>query len=182
MRVAMYYNNRDVRLEEIPTPMIGSGELLVKVLASGICGSDVIEWYRIKKAPRVLGHTKGVLVSLSGSSALLADTIHAFSDVLASILVIIGIWLSGKKAMAFPWGLYKIENFVALVSAGFIFFAGYEILSRAFVSEETSVLAHLSISMLSLLVMIVIIIFFSRYEAKRAKVLNSPSLRADATH
>jgi len=56
MRVAMYYNNRDVRLEEIPTPKIGLGELLVKVLASGICGSDVMEWYRIKKAPRVLGH------------------------------------------------------------------------------------------------------------------------------
>jgi L-iditol 2-dehydrogenase len=52
----MYYNNRDVRLEEIPTPRIGPGELLVKVLASGICGSDVMEWYRIKKAPRVLGH------------------------------------------------------------------------------------------------------------------------------
>jgi len=56
MRVAMYYNNRDVRLEEIPTPQIGPGEILVKVLASGICGSDVMEWYRIKKAPRVLGH------------------------------------------------------------------------------------------------------------------------------
>ena len=56
MRVAMYYNNSDVRLEEIPTPQIGPGELLVKVLASGICGSDVMEWYRIKKAPRVLGH------------------------------------------------------------------------------------------------------------------------------
>ncbi len=52
----MYYNNRDVRVEEIPTPRIGPGELLVKVLASGICGSDVMEWYRIKKAPRVLGH------------------------------------------------------------------------------------------------------------------------------
>jgi len=56
MRVAMYYNNKDVRVEEVPTPRIGAGELLVKVLASGICGSDVMEWYRIKKAPRVLGH------------------------------------------------------------------------------------------------------------------------------
>ncbi len=45
-----------MRLEEIPTPQIGPGELLVKVLASGICGSDVMEWYRIKKAPLVLGH------------------------------------------------------------------------------------------------------------------------------
>lgn len=56
MRVAMYYNNRDVRVEEIPVPQIGDGELLVKVMASGICGSDVMEWYRIKKAPLVLGH------------------------------------------------------------------------------------------------------------------------------
>jgi L-iditol 2-dehydrogenase len=56
MRVAMYYNNSDVRLEERPVPKIGPGELLVKVLASGICGSDVLEWYRIKKAPLVLGH------------------------------------------------------------------------------------------------------------------------------
>ncbi|MBU1871187.1 MAG: zinc-dependent dehydrogenase [Candidatus Omnitrophica bacterium] len=56
MRVAMYYNNRDLRLQEMPKPEIGPGELLVKVLASGICGTDVLEWYRIKKAPLVLGH------------------------------------------------------------------------------------------------------------------------------
>jgi L-iditol 2-dehydrogenase len=56
MRVAMYYNNRDVRLEELPVPKIGSGELLLKTRASGICGSDLMEWYRVKKAPLVLGH------------------------------------------------------------------------------------------------------------------------------
>ncbi|MDQ1352552.1 MAG: L-iditol 2-dehydrogenase [Acidobacteriota bacterium] len=56
MRVGMYYNNRDVRVEEMPAPEIGPGEILVKVHASGICGSDVLEWYRIKKAPKVLGH------------------------------------------------------------------------------------------------------------------------------
>ena len=56
MRVAMYYNNRDVKLEEMPRPSVGPGELLVKVISSGICGSDVMEWYRIKRAPLVLGH------------------------------------------------------------------------------------------------------------------------------
>lgn len=56
MRVAMYYNNRDVRLEEMPVPAIGPGELLVRVRASGICGSDLMEWYRVQKAPLVLGH------------------------------------------------------------------------------------------------------------------------------
>ncbi|MFH0815352.1 MAG: zinc-dependent dehydrogenase [Methanobacteriota archaeon] len=56
MRVAVYYNNSDVRVEERPQPKVGPGELLVKVMASGICGSDVMEWYRVKKAPLVLGH------------------------------------------------------------------------------------------------------------------------------
>src|SRR6516164_8360470 len=56
MRVAMYYNNRDVRLQEMPVPEIGAGELLIRTRASGICGSDLMEWYRIKKAPLVLGH------------------------------------------------------------------------------------------------------------------------------
>jgi L-iditol 2-dehydrogenase len=52
----MYYNNRDVRIEQVEEPRIGPGELLVKVWASGICGSDVLEWYRQAKAPIVLGH------------------------------------------------------------------------------------------------------------------------------
>jgi len=56
MRAAVYYNNKDIRIEEIARPEIGSNEILVKVIASGICGSDVMEWYRVKKAPRVLGH------------------------------------------------------------------------------------------------------------------------------
>ena len=56
MRVAKYYNNQDIRLEEVPKPRIGRGEILVKVAASGICGTDLMEWYRIKKSPRVLGH------------------------------------------------------------------------------------------------------------------------------
>jgi L-iditol 2-dehydrogenase len=37
-------------------PKIGPGELLVRVEASGICGSDVMEWYRIDKVPLILGH------------------------------------------------------------------------------------------------------------------------------
>lgn len=56
MRVAMYYRNDDVRLATLPKPQIGPDEVLVQVVASGICGSDVLEWYRMKTAPRVLGH------------------------------------------------------------------------------------------------------------------------------
>jgi L-iditol 2-dehydrogenase len=64
---AFYYNNHDVRIEEIPVPSVGEDEVLLKVMASGICGSDVIEWYRVPKAPRVLGHeATGVISKVGG--------------------------------------------------------------------------------------------------------------------
>jgi L-iditol 2-dehydrogenase len=37
------------------------------VLASGVCGSDIMEWYRIKKAPRVLGHEIAGVITESNS-------------------------------------------------------------------------------------------------------------------
>ena len=52
MRVAIYYSNRDIRIVEQSVPTIGPGELLVQIQASGICGSDVMEWYRSDKVPR----------------------------------------------------------------------------------------------------------------------------------
>jgi L-iditol 2-dehydrogenase len=72
MRVGVYYNNKDVRLEERPKPEIGPDELLVKVIASGICGSDVLEWYRLKKAPLVLGH------EISGEVAEVGERVKGY--------------------------------------------------------------------------------------------------------
>ena len=66
MRVAMYYSNQDVRPEEMPTPQIGPGELLLRVEASGICGSDIMEWYRIHKVPLVLGHEVAGVIEAVG--------------------------------------------------------------------------------------------------------------------
>jgi len=72
MRVAVYYSNKDVRLEEMPKPDIGKGEMLVKVIASGICGSDVMEWYRIQRAPLVLGH------EIAGDVEEVGDGVEAY--------------------------------------------------------------------------------------------------------
>lgn len=56
MHVAMYYSNNDIRLKEMPVPEAGRGEIVIRIHASGICGSDVLEWYRAGKTPLVLGH------------------------------------------------------------------------------------------------------------------------------
>jgi threonine dehydrogenase-like Zn-dependent dehydrogenase len=41
MKAAVYYGPRDIRVEEVPTPVPGPNELLVAVKACGICGSDL---------------------------------------------------------------------------------------------------------------------------------------------
>ena len=69
---------------------------------------------------------------ISGSAALTADGVHSLSDLAASLSVYAGIVISNKKSDAFPLGLYKVENLVALVSAFAIFFAGYEIAKDVF--------------------------------------------------
>ena len=51
----------------MPVPEIGDEEVLLKVMTSGICGSDVIEWYRVPKAPRVLGHEATGVIDRVGS-------------------------------------------------------------------------------------------------------------------
>jgi L-iditol 2-dehydrogenase len=58
----MWYNNRDIRIEEVPTPKPGPKELLAKVMSCGICGSDIVEWYRLPRAPLVQGHELGAEV------------------------------------------------------------------------------------------------------------------------
>ena len=67
MLAAVYYNNHDVRIQELPKPEIGDDEVLVKVMASGICGSDVTEWYRVPKAPKILGHEATGVIEQVGS-------------------------------------------------------------------------------------------------------------------
>lgn len=68
MKVAYWYNNKDIRIEEVPTPVPGSNEMLVKVISCGICGSDIVEWYRLPRAPLVLGHEIGAEVVAAGYS------------------------------------------------------------------------------------------------------------------
>jgi L-iditol 2-dehydrogenase len=67
MLAAVYYNNRDVRMQEMPKPEIADDEILLKVMASGICGSDVTEWYRVPKAPSILGHEAAGIIEKVGS-------------------------------------------------------------------------------------------------------------------
>jgi len=56
MRVARSFAAGDVRIEEAPDPEPGPGEVVCDVLACGVCGSDVTDWYIASRLPAVLGH------------------------------------------------------------------------------------------------------------------------------
>jgi len=66
MRAAVYHGREDVRLENVPVPRIGRGELLVKVHTCGICGTDLKKISTgSHSAPRIFGHeTAGTIVEV----------------------------------------------------------------------------------------------------------------------
>jgi len=66
MRAAVYRGVNDVRLEEVPVPEIGTGEILVRVHTCGICGTDLKKIATgSHSAPRIFGHeTSGVIVKV----------------------------------------------------------------------------------------------------------------------
>jgi len=125
---------------------------------------------------------KGVLAYLSGSVALMADAIHSSTDVISSITVLAGIKISKRQSKHFPYGLYKVENFVSLLTSLFIFLAGYEIVKTVFFEPSTLKTEYLPYAMGGLVVAMGITFAFSRYELRQGKAIGSPSLIADAKH
>jgi L-iditol 2-dehydrogenase len=70
MRVARSIGPREVRIEDMPTPEPGPGEVVCDVIACGICASDVTDWYVANKVPTVLGHElAGVVRAVGGGAA-----------------------------------------------------------------------------------------------------------------
>jgi len=85
MQAAVYRGQGQVRVEEIPTPPIGRGELLIRVEACGICHTDLkkIE-HDLLTPPRVYGHeTAGVVVAVGAGVTRFApgDRVVAFHHI-----------------------------------------------------------------------------------------------------
>ncbi len=121
------------------------------------------------------------LYLITGSSALLAETVHSLTDVIGSLLVVGGLYLSEKKSEQFPWGLYKVENVVAVILACMIFLSAYEI-AKVIYQPSPHGMRNLDVTLVIIFLMTFPVILFSRYEARKAKAINFPSLMADAAH
>ncbi|MDQ6810273.1 MAG: alcohol dehydrogenase catalytic domain-containing protein [Actinomycetota bacterium] len=67
MRLARSLSADDVCVEEAPDPEPGPGEVVCRVEACGVCGSDVTDWYVERKLPAVLGHEPAGVVTGVGA-------------------------------------------------------------------------------------------------------------------
>jgi L-iditol 2-dehydrogenase len=57
VRAAVAYSGEQIRIEAFSLPVPGRGELVVRVRACGLCGSDLAKLFQQKlSAPSVLGH------------------------------------------------------------------------------------------------------------------------------
>lgn len=67
MKAVLYYAPDNIIVEDMPVPKIGAHDILVKMQACGVCGSDLMEWYLKTRAPLVLGHEPAGVVAKTGS-------------------------------------------------------------------------------------------------------------------
>lgn len=85
MRAAVYYGIDDVRVETMPVPEIGPGELLVKIDTCGICGTDLKKIHTgSHSTPRVFGHEMAGIVVRVGNGVegfSLGDRVMAYHHI-----------------------------------------------------------------------------------------------------
>lgn len=125
-----------------------------------------------------------VKLSLSystGSLSLAADAVHSFIDIIGSGALILGLFIAKRKSSSFPYGMYKVENIVAVIIALMLFFTAYEIVHQA-VSSAPEIRAFSGGVLMLAAVLILVPFLFGRYEVRLGQEFNSPALVADGKH
>ena len=120
----------------------------------------------------------GIAVA-SGSLAVAAEMLHNLVDLMASVAVLVGLKISRRRSESFPYGLYKVENVIAVGVAGLILFTAFEIIREALFAHQRQTTVNpwmLAGVMLSAVIPLV----FSHFELRAGKAANSPSLIAEA--
>lgn len=132
----------------------------------------------------VLSFVKGIIGFASGSVALLADAIHSFSDIFASVAVWVGLRLAQKKpSERFPYGLYKVETLALLVVSAIIIVSGIETSlesMRRLWTSYTITLPYITIAVSSISVLASLLL--SRYKSKVGESIGSQALMGEGKH
>ena len=152
------------------------------------------EFIRLKKGETAAKHStianlslaiiKGIIGVLSGSIALLADSIHSFSDIFASLAVYIGLKVSQREPTEkFPYGYYKFETLASLIISVIIILSGFEIIIESINGILSPKAISIPLVAISVSILSVIISFFlAKYKDRVGNEIGSRALINDGQH
>ncbi|MBN2390404.1 MAG: cation diffusion facilitator family transporter [Anaerolineae bacterium] len=135
-------------------------------------------WYSIGINVTLIGINL-LVARASGSLAVGAELIHNAVDLLTAIAVLAGLKLATRKTAQFPYGLYKLENIIAVGLAGMTFLTAYEI-AREALSATAPPPTVTFWTLAGVVVAWIIPLVFSAFELRAGRAANSPALIADA--
>ena len=129
---------------------------------------------------------KFIVGFISNSKALISDAVHSLSDVLSTIVVIVGVKLSSKKAdKDHPYGHERLECVAAIILAVMLFLTGLGIGISGIqnvIHGYKPVIISSTLALITALISIVVKEAMYFYTKINAKKINSGALLADAYH
>jgi cation diffusion facilitator family transporter len=149
-------------------------------MATQMDNSSIERWGWASIGVNILLSLLNLIISIaSGSLAVAAEMVHNLIDLAASVAVLVGLKISQRRSKAFPYGLYKVENIVAVGVSALIFFTGYEIVREALFALPRATTVNLWM-LAGVILSAAIPLAFGYFELRAGKKVNSPSLIADA--
>lgn len=149
---------------------------------------------KLKKGERVAKLNVGVNFALSvikfavawvsGSVALLADSLNTFSDIFSALAVVFGLQFAQRKPdEKFPYGYYKAETLASLLVAIFIIATGLEILSEGIAKTISPRIIELGLPVVATsLLSAVTLYWLAKLKEKTGKEIDSLSLVNEGRH
>ena len=122
-----------------------------------------------------------VLAVISHSFALTATAVDCVVDLVAALVLWLGLRLSERKTAAFPYGLYKIKNLLQVALALLIFVAAFEIARQAFATGRQAPSIN-GLVIAGVVVTIAAAWVYGWYALRVGKRVSSPALVADGKH
>ncbi|MBP3951401.1 cation diffusion facilitator family transporter [Bacillus suaedae] len=131
----------------------------------------------------ILATIKAVVGIIANSRALLADAVHSASDVVGSVVVLIGVRAAKMPPDEdHPYGHGKAESVAAIIVSVLLFIVGFEIALGAFKSFFEPVVVPKTIAIYAVVFSIVVKEIMFRYKYNLGKKYKSEALITDAWH
>ena len=114
MQAAIYRGVNDVRVETVPVPPIGPGEVLLRVATCGVCGTDLKKIHTgSHSAPRIFGHETAGVIAAVGEGVhdfQIRDRVSVFHHVPCGACYYCRKRLSPNVRLISTWGVRRVSN------------------------------------------------------------------------